>query len=57
MMENNAVSQLNSGLGRRMSFIDLVKEYVIVIPVIQRDYVQGRQTEKIAEIRKNLCLI
>ena len=53
MMENNAVSQLNSGLGRRMSFIDLVKEYVIVIPVIQRDYVQGRQTEKIAEIRKN----
>lgn len=36
-----------------MSFLDLVEKYAIVIPVIQRDYAQGRETETVAEIRKN----
>ena len=37
--------------GERMSFIQLIKKYNIVIPVIQRDYAQGRTTEKPTEIR------
>ena len=32
--------------GERMSFIQLIKKYNIVIPVIQRDYAQGRTMEK-----------
>lgn len=36
-----------------MSFVELVKEMVIEIPKIQRDYAQGRQTGRIEEIRYN----
>ncbi len=27
------------------NFIDLIKKYNIIIPIIQRDYVQGRKNE------------
>ena len=37
--------------GERLSFIQLIKNYNIVIPVIQRDYAQGRTTEKPTEVR------
>ena len=36
----------------RLSFIQLVNKYKIVIPVIQRDYAQGRKTDKPTEVRK-----
>lgn len=39
--------------GERMSFLQLVKRYSIVIPVIQRDYAQGRMDEHATEVRKN----
>lgn len=38
--------------GKRLSFIQLISEYNIVVPVIQRDYAQGRTTEKPTEVRK-----
>ena len=41
------------GVGRRMTFLDMIAEYAIVIPVIQRDYAQGRTSERIAGLRKN----
>ncbi len=40
--------------GERMSFLQLIENYSIVIPVIQRDYAQGRtDDERVSEIRKN----
>lgn len=36
------------------SFWSLLKEYKVVIPIIQRDYAQGRNTGKIPLIRKNI---
>lgn len=36
------------------TFIDLLKDYEICIPIIQRDYAQGRNDEKTKEVRKNL---
>ena len=39
--------------GERMSFLQLIKRYSIVIPVIQRDYAQGRSDEHATEVRKN----
>ena len=38
----------------RYTFWDLIKKYKIVIPMIQRDYVQGKEDKKINTIRKNL---
>lgn len=38
--------------GKRMSFIQLIEKYNVVVPVIQRDYAQGRTTEKPTEVRK-----
>lgn len=38
--------------GERLSFIQLIKKYNVVVPVIQRDYAQGRTTEKPTEVRK-----
>ena len=38
--------------GERMSFIQLIEKYNVVVPVIQRDYAQGRTTEKPTEVRK-----
>lgn len=39
--------------GERMSFLQLIEKYSIVIPVIQRDYAQGRMDEHATEVRKN----
>ena len=39
-------------VGYMTSLLKLVKEHSIVIPVIQRDYAQGRKTERVIEIRK-----
>lgn len=38
----------------KYNFWKLIKKYKIVIPMIQRDYVQGRKDKKVNEIRKNL---
>lgn len=35
------------------TFWDLISSYIIQIPIIQRDYAQGREIEKINEIRAN----
>lgn len=44
----------NDFSGERMSFLQLVEKYNIVIPVIQRDYAQGRtDDEHVIEVRKN----
>ena len=43
----------NNFCGERMSFLQLVERYSIVIPVIQRDYAQGRTDEHATEVRKN----
>lgn len=37
---------------KKYSFIDLLKQGKIRIPKIQRDYAQGRQSQKVDEIRK-----
>ena len=44
---------INTQSGERLSFFKLFsqKEYRIVIPIIQRDYAQGRKTSK--EVRDN----
>lgn len=39
--------------GERMSFLQLIDECSIVIPVIQRDYAQGRMDEHATEVRTN----
>lgn len=39
--------------GERKSFLQLIEKYSIVIPVIQRDYAQGRTDEHATEVRKN----
>lgn len=40
--------------GERKSFLQLIEKYSIVIPVIQRDYAQGRtDDEHVTEVRKN----
>jgi len=38
---------------KEMSFLELIKEHQIVIPIIQRDYVQGRINNDVDEIRKD----
>ena len=38
----------------RYSFIDLIQKYNIEIPLIQRDYAQGRESAK--ELRNNFLL-
>lgn len=37
----------------KYTFWKLLKEFSITIPIIQRDYAQGRKTDKIKEIRNN----
>ena len=37
----------------RMSFLQLADKYDIIIPVIQRDYAQGRLDEYVTEVREN----
>ena len=36
------------------SFWDLLNEFKIVIPIIQRDYAQGRNSKKVKPIRDDL---
>ena len=44
----------NNFSGERMSFLQLIDKCHIVIPVIQRDYAQGRtDDEHVTEVRKN----
>ena len=40
--------------GKRMSFWDLIQEKAILIPEIQRDYIQYRETSQVKRNRKNL---
>jgi len=37
-----------------MTFARLIEEYRIVIPMIQRDYAQGRKDDKATLVRENL---
>lgn len=39
--------------GERISFLQLINDYFIDIPVIQRDYAQGRKDNNVSEIRNN----
>lgn len=52
-MNNNQNISTFSFVGKRMTFLQVVDKYKIVIPVIQRDYAQGRENEKVTEVRKN----
>ncbi|MEN9612835.1 MAG: hypothetical protein RLZZ628_3649, partial [Bacteroidota bacterium] len=38
----------------KYTFWNLIEKYPVEIPMIQRDYAQGRKLEKVNEIRKNL---
>ena len=40
--------------GNKITFVDLITDYRISIPTIQRDYVQGRQDKKTEDVRKGL---
>lgn len=35
-----------------MTFLQLIDEYAVIIPVIQRDYAQGRLSERVTDLRK-----
>lgn len=48
-MENNHLLQQ----AKTMSFLQLIDEYNIFIPVIQRDYAQGRISDDVTKIRKD----
>ena len=50
-MKNNDVIQDNSS---KYSFWNLLKEYSIEIPIIQRDYAQGRISDNATIIREEL---
>ncbi|KJS86919.1 MAG: hypothetical protein JM58_06000 [Peptococcaceae bacterium BICA1-8] len=41
-------------LGKEMTFWSLINEYSICIPIIQRDYVQGRNKDQVIDARRNL---
>lgn len=44
----------NSIIDNVFTFWELLKQYKVVIPIIQRDYAQGRDTKDISAIRKEL---
>lgn len=46
---------LTSDFGERLSFFKLFsqKQFKIVIPIIQRDYAQGRKDEQTTEVRSD----
>lgn len=46
-MENNLSTK------SKVPFIDLIRTYKIEIPILQRDYVQGRKNDLVEDIRKN----
>ena len=41
-----------SEYSQKVSFWDLLKSKNIVIPIIQRDYAQGRSNDKVRQIRQ-----
>lgn len=43
---------MDKNLGSEMSFLELIERYNILVPIIQRDYAQGRMEEQVDEIRK-----
>lgn len=49
------MEKTNKQQGERLSFYELfaVRNYKIVIPIIQREYAQGRITSKVNEVRRN----
>lgn len=42
----------NNKIERDISFYDIISEYIIEIPIIQREYAQGRTIDKVKSIRK-----
>lgn len=47
-MDENKIQQ-----AQEMSFLELINDYVILIPVIQRDYAQGRISDDVNKIRED----
>lgn len=43
-----------NNIGREMTFWSLINEVSIRIPIIQRDYVQGRRKDQVVDARRNL---
>ena len=41
----------------KMSLLDLLKQYQIVIPIVQRDYAQGREIGQVPQIRKRFIKV
>ena len=41
-------------IGEQMTFWSLINKYSIRIPIIQRDYVQGRENDQVIDARTNL---
>lgn len=48
------MDNLSNNTGREMTFWSLINEYSICIPIVQRDYVQGRDNEQVIGARQNL---
>ena len=44
----------NNNTGREMTFWSLINEYKVLIPIVQRDYVQGRDKAQVIGARQNL---
>lgn len=47
------MGQLNNNQENRFTFYSLIQKYDIVIPIIQRDYAQGRVNQKTDEVRED----
>ncbi len=52
MSESTASTENKTSL--KKTLISLLEEYNIIIPIIQRDYAQGRDNNNAAKVRKNL---
>jgi hypothetical protein len=50
----NNLGKETDNLGRKMTFWSLINEVSICIPIIQRDYVQGRKKDQVIDARRNL---
>lgn len=47
------IKKANATVGERTSFVELVEGSSVVVPKIQRDYAQGRNNDRVGEIRTN----
>lgn len=47
------IRKTETAVGERTSFVELVECSSVVVPKIQRDYAQGRNNDKVEEIRTN----